>query len=124
MPPRLYSQTAALDSTTLATRRSLLDTNRHCATTACALSWGDDASEQPGELQELMLHETAVAWCRYRFARCVPPRPWLETSADYGRRLKAVVADINRCLDVDQLCRELPSRVSLLLAAEGGRLAK
>ena len=37
---------------------------------------------------------------------------------------EAVVADINRCLDVGQLCKDLPSRVSQLLAAEGGRLAQ
>ena len=85
---------------------------------------GDDASEQPGELQELMLHETAVAWCRYRLARCVPPRAWQETSAEYARRLKAVVADINRSLDVEGLCKELPSRVAQLIEAEGGRLPK
>lgn len=85
---------------------------------------GDDASEQPGELQELMLHETAVAWCRYRLARCVPTRAWLESSAEYARRLKGVVADINRSLDVEQLCRDLPSRVSQLIEAEGARLAK
>ena len=30
---------------------------------------GDDASAQPGNLQELMLHETAVSWIRLRLAR-------------------------------------------------------
>ena len=85
---------------------------------------GEDASQQPGELQELMLHETAVAWCRYRLARCVPQRPWLETGAEYGHRLKKVVADINRSLDVEGLCQELPCRVEQLLVKDGGRLPK
>ena len=30
---------------------------------------GDDASRQPGKLQEIMLHETAVSWLRVRLAR-------------------------------------------------------
>ena len=85
---------------------------------------GEDASQQPGELQELMLHETAVAWMRYKLARCVPVRPWLETPTEYGQRLKTVVADINRAHDVESLCNELPGRVEKLLLAAGGRLAK
>ena len=55
----------------------------------------DDASLQPGALQEVMLHETAVAWCRYKLARCLPARPWLETPEEYRTRLKAAVAEIN-----------------------------
>ena len=31
--------------------------------------WGGDASAQPGHLQELMLHETAVSWLRVRLDR-------------------------------------------------------
>ena len=85
---------------------------------------GDDASLQPGALQEVMLHETAVAWCRYKLARCVPARAWLETPEEYRSRLKAVVAEVNANHDVDALCKELPARVAQLLLAEGGRLAK
>ena len=85
---------------------------------------GDDASIQPGHLQEIMLHETAVAWCRYKLARCVPARPWLESVEEYGTRLKKVVAEINAEHNVDGLCRELPGRVAELVAAKGGRLAK
>ena len=72
---------------------------------------GSDASQQPGALQEVMLHETAVAWVRYKLARRVPPRPWLETTEQYGGRLKSVVAEVNREHDVESLCRELPDRV-------------
>ena len=84
----------------------------------------DDASQQPGALQEVMLHETAVAWVRYKLARCVPARPWLETAEDYGARLKAVVAEVNREHDLDSLCRDLPNRAQLVRDAEGGRIAK
>ena len=85
---------------------------------------GDDASLQPGALQEVMLHETAVAWCRNKLARCLPARPWLETPEEYRTRLKAAVAEINATHDVDSLCKELPARVAQLSLAEGGRLAK
>ena len=74
--------------------------------------------------REVMLHETAVAWVRYKLARCVPARPWLETAEDYGARLKAVVADVNREHDLDSLCRDLPNRAQLVKDAEGGRIAK
>ena len=72
---------------------------------------GADASLQPGCLQELMLHETAMAWVRERLQKTVPPRPWEESVEAYSSRLKDVAAHINRMCDVDGLCRELPSRV-------------
>ena len=71
-----------------------------------------------------MLHETAVAWCRYKLARNVPSRPWLETLEDYKVRLKQVVADINAEHDVAGLCRELPDRVAELAKLKGARLSK
>ena len=84
--------------------------------------FGDDASIQPGKLQELMLHETAVSWLRLRLARSVPPKPWLETREGYARRLKACCGEINEKLDVRGLCHALLPRVDALVEAEGGRL--
>ena len=84
---------------------------------------GDNASKQPGVLQEVMLHETAVAWVRYK-QRCVPARPWQETAAEYGSRLKAVAAAVNQEHDLEGLCRDLPNRAELVKAEEGGRIAK
>ena len=83
-----------------------------------------EAPRQPGALQEVMLHETAVAWCRWKLAQCTPARPWLETHTEYGQRLKAVAAEINREHHVGGLCKELPSRISKLIREEGGRIAK
>ena len=40
---------------------------------------GDDAGKQPGSLQEVLLHETAVAWIRRRLACTVPVNCWEET---------------------------------------------
>ena len=41
-----------------------------------------------------------------------------------GRELKRVVAEVNQAYHVDNLCRELPTRVENLRLAEGGRLPK
>ena len=85
---------------------------------------GDDASQQPGSLWEMMLHETAVSWIRRGLIWNLPPRPWEETPTEYACRLRAVVADINTRYDVEGLCRELPQRVLALHDAQGGRLDK
>ena len=36
----------------------------------------DSAAVQPGELQEIMLHETAVAWMRQRLTKTRPKQAW------------------------------------------------
>ena len=85
---------------------------------------GDDASAQPGKLQEVMLHETAVAWIRHRLARSVPARPWDETREEYTSRLKAICTDINDTLDVQGLCQALPKRIAQLIETKGDRLTQ
>ena len=83
-----------------------------------------DASMQLGSLQELMLHETAMAWVRYRLKKTVPKVPWEETVEEYGARLKEVASYIERQYDVTGLCRALPKRVTMLCETEGDRLPK
>ena len=78
---------------------------------------------QPGHLQEVMLHETAVSWIRLRLARTVPGRAWEEARDAYITRLKEVVREINETLDVDGLCRALPKRIADLVVTEGDRLS-
>ena len=85
---------------------------------------GDDASQQPGSLWEMMLHETAVSWIRRGLTWTLPPKPWEGTPTEFARRLRAVVEDINARHRVEGLCRELPQRVQALHAAQGGRLDK
>ena len=83
-----------------------------------------DASVQPGQLQEVMLHETAVSWMRDRLTKTLPKRCWEETLEAYRARLKACAAQINSACDVDGLCRVLPSRVMELDRRQGDRPAK
>lgn len=85
---------------------------------------GEDASIQPGNLQEAMLHETAVSWVRNRLSRTVPKRPWEETEAAYVKRLKAAALYINENHNVVNLNLELPSRAAAIVAADGGHIGK
>ena len=73
---------------------------------------GADASAQPGSLQELLLHETAVSWMRVGLAKTVPKECWAETLPAYRSRFEAVCASINARYDVAGLCRELSARVT------------
>ena len=85
---------------------------------------GNNARVQPGNLQELMLHETAVAWIRYRLGRSVPRKAWEESREAFTARLKEVCEDINENLDVEGLCRDFLARITKLVACTGGRLSE
>ena len=56
---------------------------------------GDNAIAQPGRMQEVLLHETAVSWIRLRAASTVPSKAWLDTKEQYASRLSTVVGNIN-----------------------------
>ena len=83
---------------------------------------GDDASVQPGSMQDVLLHETAVSWLRHRLAQSTPKECWKETRPEYGRRLKRCCEEVNKDLDVDGLNRGLPKRLKQLHDKEGDRL--
>ena len=86
--------------------------------------YGRDASVQPGNMQELMLHETAVAWIRKRLQAALPKKPWEESEDGFKERMRNAVSYVNSNHDVAGLCKELPSRIDKLLEAEGGKLKK
>ena len=75
-----------------------------------------------GQHQEVLLHETAVAWVRHREKTVRPVRPWEETPAQYATRLRSIFQDINDNLDVEGLCWSLPERLQALVDAEGDRI--
>ena len=85
--------------------------------------YGDDASVQPGNLREGLLHETAVAWVRRREEATRPREAWKETVAEFGARLRKICQDINDSCDVEGLCRGLPRRVEALVEAHGDRIS-
>ena len=83
-----------------------------------------NASVQPGQLQEVMLHETAVSCMRARLTKTAPKKSWGETLEAYRSRLKDCAAHINDHHDVSGLCQELPSRLLELHLLKGDRLSK
>ena len=85
---------------------------------------GNDAGRQCGDLQDLMLHETAVAWMRAKMQLSCPARPWEETREQYKTRLQDSCRQVNANYEVENLCRELPARLEQLKEREGDRLKK
>ena len=85
---------------------------------------GNDASKQPGHMQELMLHETTVAWMRTLLTETTPKKCWTESREEYTARLKRCADFINKNYDVEGLCKGLPQRIKGIIKAEGGRIPK
>ena len=85
---------------------------------------GEDASKQPGSLSDLLLHETAVAWLRYKMKLSIPARPWKETSEQYKARLQEACRKVNAEYNVEGLCKQLPERLDKLKEKKGDRLKK
>ena len=83
---------------------------------------GDNAKAQPGNLQEVLLHETAVSWIRYREEQTRPKEPWKESVDEYTSRMKGIAQDINKNLEVENLCKAFPKRVKRVIEAEGDRI--
>jgi hypothetical protein len=85
---------------------------------------GDDAMNQCGDLQDVLLHETAVAWIRWKMQLSCPARAWEETREEYKARLLDTCRQVNAEHEVEDLCRELPERLEELKEREGDRLKK
>ena len=64
---------------------------------------GEDGSKQPGDLKDLMVHETAVAWLTHRLHVTTPVQCWCETAEDFGARLRAATAFIKAHHNVEAL---------------------
>lgn len=82
----------------------------------------DNAKMQPGNLQEVMLHETAVSWMRRRLAKTAPKKPEDETVDQYSARLKSCCTYINENHDVSSLANAFPKRVQKMIESKGARL--
>ena len=82
----------------------------------------NNAQRQPGSLQDVLLHETAVSWLRRRLERSTPTKCWEESRQAYGRRLKRCCEEVNKECDVKGLYNAFPKRIKLLKKKEGERL--
>ena len=85
---------------------------------------GENASLQPGQanLGQVLLHETAVSWIRYRLARTLPAEPWAETVEQFSARLRSIAADINDNLNVEGLCKDFPKRIQQIIDVGGDNI--
>ena len=82
-------------------------------------------SDQPGNLQEVLLHETVVSWVRAREAVTVPKEAWKETPEEFAGRLRDICRYINRSYDVSGVCKSFPNRVQKkVVDADGDRINK
>ena len=84
--------------------------------------YGENASSQPGNLQEVMLHETAVAWIRLLETKTRPKEPWKESVDAFTTRMQGIAKDINKRHRVDNLCKALPKRLKQLVENKGDRI--
>eukprot|EP00973_Karenia_brevis_P024110 3327897-Karenia_brevis.AAC.1 len=85
---------------------------------------GADASHQPPDLPDVLLHETAVAWIKaylrkYPFSR----RGTLDNQqVKLEKLLRDCTAFINANYDVQGLCYSFPQRLEKMVARGGDRL--
>ena len=80
---------------------------------------------QPGDIGDVLLHETAISWMRRREEATRPTKPWEETPHDVAARLQAAVCHVNEQFEVRALCMEFPQRLSdLVNKTRGDRLPK
>ena len=78
---------------------------------------GDDASAQPPDIPDVLLHETAVAWTR-RFFRKHPLKKGGGIEAmreEFKGLLQERAMYINGNYKVDELCRSFPARLAELV---------
>ena len=86
---------------------------------------GDDASKQPADVPDVMLHETIVGWVR-ACLKSHPPRRThsVEQNEEALRRaMEECRVHIEANYDVDSLSQSFPDRLCDLAAAKGDRLA-
>ena len=86
---------------------------------------GTDAPDQPSELADFLLHETAIA-CFKRNLNAASPesKPWQETHKAFQKRVSRVVKEANKRCDFRLLCCEYLIRLEGLVARKGDRLKK
>ena len=80
---------------------------------------------QPGDIADILPHETANSWLRARLDKsaALVPKLWEETPAEFGTRLADCAKAVNDTCGVDGLCRDFPKRLCELKKHKGDRLS-
>ena len=85
---------------------------------------GEDASQQPPDIPDLLLHETAIGWVRNYMRK----HPFDRSGSldDQENRLRSLLSEcashINAEYDVDGLCYRFPGRLQEMIDKQGERL--
>ena len=86
---------------------------------------GTDASQQPSDLADVLLHETAIACFKRNLAASTPSaEPWKETRQDFQARVARVAKEANSKCDLRLLCCEYLTHLEMLVQTTGDRLKK
>jgi hypothetical protein len=86
---------------------------------------GRDASAQPADLADVLLHETAISCFRKALNKAKPKvKPWKETWVQFRSRVRRVESQANKNCDFRLLCCEYPTRLQVLKEKAGDRLKK
>ena len=86
---------------------------------------GRDASAQPADVADVLLHETAISSFRKLLNKERPKgQPWKESYVQFRARVRRVVGMCNSKYDFQRLCCEYPARLKVLKEKEGDRLRK
>ena len=85
---------------------------------------GENAGSQPGQIGDVLLHETAVARLRTGLTQTTPKSPETETAEEYYARLQEVCADVNRRHDVAGLCKGFRKRLEKVVEKDGDATGK
>ena len=85
---------------------------------------GAHAGDQPPDIPDVLLHETAIAWVKVREWKTKPPRPWGETREAFTTRMRGIAQEVNASCDVEGLCRGFVKRLEEVVEGKGGRLRR
>ena len=87
---------------------------------------GADASAQPSDLADFLLHETAIACLKRNLNAAASPesKPWQETHKQFQKRVSRVVREANKKCEFRLLCCEYLTRLEELVTKKADRLKK
>ena len=85
---------------------------------------GDFAAEQPPDIPDVLLHETAISWVKLRESKTKPQRPWEESREAFTVRMRGIAQEVNKHCDVEGLCKGFVKRLKQVVELKGGRTGR
>ncbi len=85
---------------------------------------GDFAAEQPPDIPDVLLHETAILWVKLRESKTKPQRPWEESREAFTVRMRGIAQEVNAHCDVEGFCKGFVKRLKQVVELKGGRTGR